>query len=486
MKTKRINYVSVMLGRLLFIGFSVQIVFGIIWIVKNIDYVQMIEGASYNLTLSSLLKGDGDTGILYPSIILLSRALGQITFIPWYSYVYIFQIVLGIASVYFLLKETRIFGGKPRRYIWGSLVILTFPLVLQVHMALLVNSIVLSLFVFQCATLIRAWKVIDEKKTSVIDYVYSISGVALFWLLLSLTQWAYFFIGAVPVFAVLLVTIVSVFKKSSSGRNKEKSITGGKEARKTILLVLVTSMIFLGLIIGLDRLTTDNSISQRAEFNWEMKLFERMAWKSRFCRMGTWMDEFKSVVGNEVLINTSQNPENIKLVLEPELINALGEEKTLELVRLTNEVVWNYDRNELLHDLLVDTAGYVMPPIMTDLLLEKNNYVSFTARNYDAFKRNEPMISKYYIDYSLLWFEASLVIGAVILLFGFIGKMIKVEKSIVGAFVIIAITCSVIVVRNVMLGNSMYDYKQAGSAAIFWFMAIFICCGNAMFDEDVK
>jgi len=486
MKIKRTNYVSVMLGRLLYIGFSVQIVFGIIWIAKNIDYVQMIGDASYNLTLSSLFKGDGDTGILYPSIILLSRALAQVTFVPWYSYVYIIQIALAIVSVYILLRETGIFGGKTVRYIWASLVILTFPLVLQIHMALLVNSIVLSLFVLQCATLIRAWRFISDKKTTVIDYVYSISGVALFWLLLSLAQWAYFFIGAVPVFVVSVAIFVVAVKNKAYGGNKKKSLIGVIEARKAILLVLMTLMIFLGLIIGLDRLTTDSSISQREEFNWETKLFERMAWKSRFCREATWLIEIENVVGRDVMYMTSQNPENIRLLLEPELRNALGEEKAIELFRFTNQVVWDYDKNEFLHDLAIDSVGYGMPAIMTSLLLEKNNYVSFTARNYDAFKRNEPRLSKYYMDYSLLWFEASLVIGAVVLLLGIIGKLIKPDKRITGAYVVIAITCLVIVVRNVMLGNSMYDYKQAGSAMVFWFMAIFICCGNAIFDEDVK
>lgn len=52
MRAKRANNVSVMLGRLLYIGFSVQIVFGIIWMVKNIVYVQMFGEASGNLTLS--------------------------------------------------------------------------------------------------------------------------------------------------------------------------------------------------------------------------------------------------------------------------------------------------------------------------------------------------------------------------------------------------------------------------------------------------
>ena len=88
------------------------------------------------------------------------------------------------------------------------------------------------------------------------------------------------------------------------------------------------------------------------------------------------------------------------------------------------------------------------------------------------------------MDYSLLWFELSLAIGAVIVVLRAICGYIKANKRFTGAIVVIAVTCLAIVLRNVMLGNSVYDYKEAGSAMIAWFMVIFVLCGYSIFDED--
>lgn len=482
MRTKRENNVSVMLGRLLYIGFSAQIVFGIIWMAKNIVYVQMFGDASYNLTRSSMFMGDGDVGILYPTIILLTRALGQITYVPWFSYLYLIQLALAFSAGYFLIKEAGIFGNKARRRVWGSLVMLTFPPILQIHMAILVNSLVLSLFMLQSALTIRSWKTIKNKKSTAVDYVYAISGVLLFWLLMSLTKWIYIFIGAIPVLAVFVGIIVASIRNNRAIADK---LIGKLRVRRSILLVLITVTLFVGLTLGVDRLTTDSSISQRTEFDIDKKLFERMAWKSRFYRQGTWLLEVQAVVDPDTMEQASLYQENIKLLVLPMIEENLDEDEAKELIRFVNRVVWNNDRKEFLHDIAIDTAGYMLPPVVMRMLIEKNSYISYTPRNYDSFKRNAPVLSKYYVDYSLLWFEASLIICAVIMLLKAIGKTIKTDKNVAGAYAVIIVACMCIAFRNVMLGNSVYDYKEAGSAIIAWFMVIFVSCSTAIFDEEV-
>lgn len=486
MRAKRANNVSVMLGRLLYIGFSVQIVFGIIWMVKNIVYVQMFGEASENLTLSELLRGDGDTGILYPAIVLLTRALGEITFVPWYSYLYIVQLVLAVPAGFCLLREAELFGRKWRRYIWGSLVIMTFPMILQIHMAIMVNSIVLSLLMFQAAFCIRAWKCLKNNKSGTIDYVYAVSGVALFWLLLTLTQWIYIFIAAVPVVITVIGVIIVSAKKTVNAKKNNVGSAGRYGLRRNILSVLMTLVLFLGITLGLDRLTTDYSMSQRATFSVERQMFIRVAWHSRVCYPGLWMYELGSVVGDEVMNATYCHQENVENLMMPMLEQELGREKALEIYRYGNKIAWTENRNDILHDVLVDTAGYVIPPVITSIYLDKGTSISYIARNYDSFKRNAPVFSKYYIDYSMLWFEAALIIGFAIFILQFFSKANRVDKRVAGAYIVMCVVCLLIAVRNVMLGSCMYDYKEAGSAVVAWFMAIFVTCGNAVFDEDVK
>lgn len=485
MKTNRWNNVSVVLGRLLYIGFSIQIVFGIIWMAKNIGYVQMFGDASYNVTLSGVLSGDGDTGVLYPAIVLLTRALGEITFVPWYSYLYILQIMLAVIAGYLLMAETKVFGNKRRRFVWGSLVLATFPPIMQIHTAILVNSFLLSLFMLQAVFIIKAWKCIHDNKSVTADYVYAISGVALFWLLMSLTKWFCFFIGAIPVVATFIAIAVMAVKNRGYVDGKRNPI-GLYEARKIVISSFVTMMLFCGLVIGIDKLTNDTNLSQRGEVSIDKLMFERLAWKAGFGRGDALLTGFNGIVDSNVLYGTMLHQDNIRLEFEPELESKVGIEEAERLYRQTNLAIWKYSRSEVIKDFAKDMAGYAMPQVMLRIFLEKNKYITYTPRNYDSFKRNSAVLSKYYMDYSLLWFVISLIIGVIIIGLRIAGKLVKADRRITGAYIVIGITCICIAIRNVMLGNCMYDYKEAGSAMVTWFMILFTFCGYSIFDEDVK
>lgn len=503
MKIKSEHNVSVILGRLLFIGFSTQIVFGIVWMICNFGYLQLFGDTAYYVSLSSKFRGDGDVGILYPALLLLARALGELTNIPWYSIVYVLQLVLAGFAGYILLRKIGLFGLKTIWLAWGSLVVITFPPLMQINMAVLPNSLILSLFMLEAAMTISAYKTITRINTSTGDCVYSLSGVAIFWLLLSLTKWEYMFIGAIPVIAVLVRIIINditgrrhvdkIFDELNAIREvpfSEKTKKKYKaEQMAAIVYPFICAFIFFMLIFYTDRLVLDESSTVRQEFSADKLLFERMAWKSRFSRESTWLLELTAVVDEDVMIKTSQHQENVKLLFEPALEEAVGEEKALELIRFTNDVVWNYDRKEFLHDLLIDSAGYVCPQVMITQFLEKTSYDTYTSRNYDVFKRNTPIVAKYYVDYSYLWNIVALIIVAVILVIRVITKTIKNTADArmnAKAFVAVGVTCLAIVARNVMQGSGVYDYKDAGSAIVFWFMAVFVICGTSIFDEAIK
>lgn len=476
---------SVILGKFIYIGFSAQIVFGMIWIVKNLGYIQLFGDSASVVTLANNLYGNGDIGILYPAVVQLAGAIGKITHIPWYSIVYLFQLILALRSGYCFIREAELFGKKKTRAVWGSFVILTFPLIMQLHMAILVNSLLLSLLMLEAAMVVRVWRDSASEKRTGQDLVFDLSGVTLLWMLLAITRWVFIFIGAVPVLVSMIKVIREAIRKFRAREDRPSEVMK-IYSRRVVLLSLMTVAVFTGLIIGVDNLTTNRSISTREEFSIDNLLFERMAWKSRFSRQSTWLLEITDVIDTETMTETMRHQENVKLLMEPALVEAVGHEEANKLIKFTNEVVWDYDRKEFLHDIAIDSAGYLAPQFMVRMFMQKNSYITYTARNYDIFKRNTPVLAKRYMDYSLLWFMVAA--GACVLLYVMhvVTGTREKRKDISGAIAVIIVTCIMIAVRNVMLGSSVYDYKEAGSTMAAWFMAIFTICGKSIYDEDVK
>lgn len=130
MGKKAAAHISGVIKRICFIGFSIQIVLGIIWMGANFAHVQDFgkpESAFY--------------GFLF-------RICGQCP-----QVLYVLQLAVAFAAGYFLLQVLA--PAKIKFAIWRALVLLTFPFAMQTALAIQPYSLMGSLFLLCLALLLK-------------------------------------------------------------------------------------------------------------------------------------------------------------------------------------------------------------------------------------------------------------------------------------------------------------------------------------------
>ena len=180
---KAVVHIRAVLGRILFIGLSVQIVFGLLWLCCSFTGVQWFAESTFYEAVSESLLCDEYTGILYPFLLMLTRRN--------YTLVCLFQLAVAVLAGFYFLKAAGV--KNPAWRIWGSFVLLTYPMALQCHMAVLPNSLTFSCFLFEMAFALRI--VGKESKCR----KWKMLGLHIAWLGAALFTPSYLYLGAVPV-----------------------------------------------------------------------------------------------------------------------------------------------------------------------------------------------------------------------------------------------------------------------------------------------
>ena len=454
--------VQSILEKFLFIGFTVQAGFGIAWIVKNIGYVQLFGESARNVSVSGTFVCSIYTGVLYPAFLLLVRAAGMAIGFPWYSFIYIIQLSLAYVSVWVFLKS---FGGKGYGrffYAWASLVITTFPLVLQNHLAILSGSFTMSFVLMELAFVKRSWDAESLKGEGAggRSFSFDMGRVCLFWLLAALMEWDYLFIGAIPVLVLLVRAVIILVKRSKVRESKKHPLNA--------FFPVLICVLFAVLIVGMYRLTESRQEKALPSKSIETALFDRTAWTAYISKRWNWRDDMKELVGEEMLESARLNRENVKLEIEPEIEKSLGIKGAKAFYKQIAMSAMKTNGSEIIHISAVDFAGYVIPPVITGMLFNKESFVSFNSRNYDIMKRNAPVLTKWFVDYSILWFGISLMEGCILWLLRFFEAMRDKKKIKFGVILMIVGTCAAIAVRNTFLGCAMYDYKRSVIVTALW------------------
>ncbi len=478
MEKKSGKIVFAAMGRLIIIGFTAQIIFGICYIVKNLGYVQLFGDTAANVAVSGTLSCNVYTGVIYPAVLLLIRAIGMAFNLSWYSFMYLLQLSLAICAGYFFLKAFGRDRFKKVFYFWGSLVIATFPFMLQSHMAILADSFALSFLMLEIAYVRNAWG--SRSMTDAKAFCFDLGRACLFWMLASLTEWDLLIVGGIPVLILLVRAAVIILRTTKKG----------------IVFPFIIVILFAVITVGSYGIAKDRNVKALPTKSIEVSLFDRVCWKV-FLYHGGLRLRIWEAAGDEPVDEARIHRSAVKTALEPAIEENLGTKEANKLYLDMAKDAWETNRSEILHDTAIDFAGYMAGPIITRKLLSGTDFISFTARNYDIFKRNSPVLAKYYMDFSLFWFEVSLMIAAVLWILrgaAFFRKNKNPENAVegngkgilgFGAVLTALLTAIILAVRNVFLGCGVYDYKLAGFSTALWILMMLMATEVHLFSEKV-
>lgn len=420
---KTVGYLSTLLKGILFIGFSIQIIFGLVWMCFNFMQVQAF--------------GEPE-GYLYP---LLLRFFGGVPQI-----LYLLQLGLAGFSAGALLKPVVRKGVF--RLGWCVLALLTLPFSMQCHLALLPYSFVCSLLFLEVSSCRSAMA--DRQDISCVGLA---KGAAC-WLILFLLLPEYKWLGGIPLALTVLFRVPELVKKLR---------------RMAYCLLIIAA--FWGVIVGSGRLS--GIPEERGESFW-FSLACRIAWPTVWHDADGWPEELKTVTA-PVLWETTYNSGNMERLLRPAIENAVGVEQAEVYYRQMAALAWRIHSSAIIRQMGGDALVYVLPQVILPLQLEGRGYDSFSGRNYEIMLGRHFRLTKYYVNYSCWWFVVAFwaVLFLAVLRIAAGEKLI--ERKVPGFLIMCALSAGAVTVYYIMHGAGMSDYKCTLAVSTVWTVWMLYC-----------
>lgn len=361
-------YLSEIGKRILFIGFSIQIILGIVWMCFNFTSLQKftVSGAFLYQHLISKLE------LVFPIL-------------------YALQLALAVFAGYYMLHGLQLMGScHPFLEWWGSLAILTFPMAMQCHMAVSPYSLIGSLLLIELTILMKTIR----GKESLVARGLVKAGAC--WLLLGLIMPEYTILGGIP---VLLGALFPA----------KRLIHSVKKLGWILLLLVALS----GVVTGTARLTGQEDILSKK--NIAYSLFWRTGWT--FLRGETiiWDPAILEAVMPEVN-EAGLRPSAMDTALRPGLEKYLSEEEFIEFCNQRTKMNLLRHGSVILREVIWDGSGYTLTPMIVPMQLKGKGYDSCTGRNYELMRNHTPQLTQTYVRYGCWWFCCMLVIAVICLL----------------------------------------------------------------------
>ena len=414
--------ISVILKGILFIGFSIQIVLGIIWMCFNFVHLQ-----EFDIT----------DGFLYRGLRSLAGS--------YFWILYVMQLALAFYAGRSMLQSLCRLKGFWN--IWCSLALLTFPMAMQCHMALSPYSFTGSLFLMELGFSVRA---VREKEGAVFVALAKVCGC---WFLLAVLLPEYLLLGAIPPILAFLFCL-SAWKK---------------QPRRMVYSLLLLAA-FGGIVAG-TRTLGDVGESPFSRENAVFSLFSRMVWPTVWNDTRLWPEEVLDLVQDEIR-NVSYKAENMERILRPLVEEGLGQEQATQYFLQMAKASWTVHGSMIVRQIGWDALGYSVTPLILPLQLKGEAYDSYSGRNYELMLSQAPVLTGYYMKYGCWWFGVMLALAAILTVVRAVGGMSKSEKGgrrFEGKPVLLCILAAgVVTAAYTMRGAGMMDYKCTIAVNLLW------------------
>ena len=461
---KAARHLSAVIGRVLFIGLTVQAVLGLLWIFCNISSFQEYGDSLFLVNVSESLVCDDYTGILYPLLIRAARGAAAVVPVPYYCLLSLLQLGAGYASAFFFLKCLLSLGGNSKSTPpallthWGALVLVTVPVAMQCHLAVLPCSLTGSLLLLQLGVFLRgAWGREADGSVSVRISAKAEAELGILWLAETLLMPEYRWIGVIP---VILYGILSILKSDRGNLRKN-------------LGVVLLAAVFLGLTPLAAELTAQTGAYGRMENTFEGAMMRRFCGGTLQVYYGNWPWELRSRISQEDLKTCMSGSEGIDLVMGRKIESALDDRTVRRLYLEMVGLGWADDREKIVSDAL-DLLGYGFAPVFGRVYLRMSYYDSYARGNYDVMRRQTPFLTALAVRYGSCCFVLGLGLTAVLGLMarlctaGIAPQKKKLKKEISAGLVCGAMGIW-ICIWYTMQGQGRMDCKNSMAVAVLWF-----------------
>ena len=442
-----LNGIKQVLARFLFLLMSGQIVLGLLWILCN-----HTSGGQFSETERYVEAAAGGAldeymGVLYPVLIRVAQFITS-PFGGHYE-VALYLLQSGVALTCYI-GFIRLCGWSDhnRKAVSGGLFLLTLPLCVQWHLAVLPNSLASSLFVLLLGVAARVCRGSGEPKEG------TAAQMGALWAMTILLMPDYLWFGAVPV----LFTAVSMIRVNI------------REKRAGSARIVITFLLAALLAGGINHLVREPGSGGRIQKSLGASMVSRLVWPNFGTNYFFWPEEIKEIMTEEDGQVISQYADNVQLIFGPLVENAYGLEEADRLYRYMAIRCLNDRTKETLQALFEDLQAYLCPPWVVKEQLDGAG-LSYSGWNYGQMRNASPVLTKWYVNYGLFVFRVEIgisVLYGIIKLFG--RKRGEKRRCSVAA---LSISCIILqAVWYTMSGAGMMDYGNVCVVTILWYSAI--------------
>lgn len=422
--------------RVFFLLAGVQILLGLMWVTGNIIYVPGFAESNWYLQASRNLVMDEYAGLLYPLLIRVAGVAGD----SFCVVLYLLQLSVAFEAYnYFIL---RIFGeerGRLRRYLLAAYVV-TFPIVLQVHMSVLPYSLASSLLVILS---VQLKDLLMQSDTLSIKRVVSI-GVC--WGIVALLLPDY---GMVSSFVVAVVFCIYGWRK--------------KERWGVLLLTAFVTIACVGVTLAV----TQTSDSQgRIQKSMGATMLSRFAWPYMERNYFFWSEEVKAEFSADDMRGLSLYPERILYEFGPRMESAVGKERANALYWKMAMDSFMLGKKEALTAIGRDVWQNISGPIGVQLQWQGMG-VSYAGWNYARMAEYVPGLTKYYVRFANYAYDFMLLMMMVV---WWLQRKRKQAKQGHAYGRIPVLMTLVVILWYTMNCNGMQDYMKVLPVNVLWCM----------------
>lgn len=419
-------HMSAVVRGMLFTGFTVQILFGLIWTCRNFGHVQNFGEAE---------------SVLYGAILRLAGGIPQI--------MYLLQIVFAFWTGYYFLEKLRPSGrGIPGkcRAVWSMLALLSCPFAMQCHLALLPFSFMSSLFLlmlsFVLQAAVRKEPVPGESGRK--EPASNKSGKP----------------GG---------------KEPSSDKPGETERKGSVGRRRCVPVLLTLAVLCGGLAAVLSGVA-DTANREKPGSSMEAAMASRFAWPTIWADYSRWTEDLQEIT-REVAWDASflpGNMERLDAVIEENTSPEMAKSYYLQIAKTG----WNAHASMIVRQIGWDVLGYAVTPVIVQFQLRGEAYDSYTGRNYEALSEKTPVLTRNYVDYYSWWFVVSLFLTLVSAILELLkGEKIRWRNAVASALICLFFS-GILVGILTLRGAGIMDYKCTVAVNQLWMIPALMLTGR--------
>lgn len=459
--------ISAVMGRILILGFGVQILFGVIWAFCHLGYYQEFPDSDFLASVAKTLVCDEYTGILYPLLIRICQGITKAAPIPYFSVLYILQLcVAGLATWHFLGGMKAFRKGSPLYRTLAMLSVLTLPVAMQCHMAVLPVSLASSVFLLQAGVFLRAWpeplKAVnisaDEEQ---VGTVRTLTKLGILGLMEGLLLPEYRFFGAILTAFYAIMAI--------AGSDPELDSDLDKKGFRILKIALVTA-VFLGMGATLSNWFTQEGAYGRMQNSVEAAAFRRFAWDDFGEFYSQWPQELRDALTQEEIAIGNVFPIEKERILGAKVDAVYGREKAREIYGKAQAAAGKARFKRNLKEIIKDFICYAFAQPAQLFLMEGRGQTTLSGRNLDVMRANMPKLSMLYVRYGYIWSVAAGMLALVVRFLQLSEMELSDRKIRIRQICFFALICAAISLWYVMQGGGIMDYKNSLPVTLLWGM----------------